>query len=842
MTAGRRVAWGIAWAALGWLSLGGTCTGPASGPDYFFRAPAFGQLSLPGPVDVDLRIPGAADVGTLQLYVDDQPVTLESPTTLPDGIAGTVSLPGGGEGNYVLKAEIDDPGAPGEKLVAFAGVQIVDLYRPDECEVLNNEECLLPYPSSRFLVAAGGGPGNDVRVNLPAIGMPLLSGGRLKPDPINEFDGFSPTVQILMHFPAGVDLEQSKASRLLAPGCCGQLNQTPYRDVRTHKAGSLRPDSPSVLMDADTGERILHFLELDARAAGNPQRQVLFMRPAESLVPGHRYIVAMRKLVDPQGDPVMPEPAFRALRTGTPTTIQAIEDRRAEAADIFQRLEANGVERNSLILAFDFVVRSEHQLTHEILTMRDETLGDIDSDPSAFLPNIDLASHAAFNAANVNDCGVPGTQVWRHVKATVDVPNYLAGVMDDTTTPFLNVDGSGNPVQNTTAGQEYSPANYDFLIPCSVFNGGLTVRPLTLGHGLFGNGEGMIGSVEDGLMDEFADDEFPYIAGATDWRGLSSFDYQWIVSRIIGIYPHQLDNFPALSARLKQGMLSTLVLSHLMKGTLLNQFEEFQKTPGNPATGVFPGSGEDEFYVGASLGGIMGLFLSALTPDIERFNIDVGAINFSILLQRSTQFSDFETLLQLIGLDEPMVYALGLGLLHEIWVNAEPAGYVRHVTGLVEDPLPDLEGQTMDGKRILMTVAWLDKQVSNQASEIAARALGIPSLQGSLLQGLAGIPDQPEGPSGLDSALVFYDVGSFDVFDPAYDPYIPPLTNEIPSAVCDPHGLRFSIPASVEQLVEFLRPGGTVRNFCTDDGVCNASENFERPGGVDESSLCDPLP
>jgi hypothetical protein len=550
--------------------------------------------------------------------VDDVPVTLDSPTTLPDGISGTVSLPGGSEGNYVLKAEIDDPESPGEKLVAFAGVQIVDLQNPDDCEILNNEECLLPYPSSRFLVAAaGGGPENDVRVNLPLIGMPLLAGGRLLPDPINEFDGFSPTVQILMHFPAGVDLEQSNASRLLAPGCCGQLDQTPYQDVRTHNSRSLRPDSPSVLLDVDTGERILHFLEVDARAAGNPPRQLLFMRPAESLVPGHRYIVAMRKLVDPQGDPVMPEPAFRALRTGTPTTIQAIEDRRAKANEIFQQLAANGVARNSLILAFDFVVRSEYQLTHEMLTMRDETLGDIDSNPMAFLSNIDLASHAVFNAANVNDCDVPGTQVWRHVKATVDIPNYLAGVMDDVSTPFLNVDGSG-----------YAPANYDFLIPCSVFNGSLTVRPLTLGHGLFGNGEGMIGGVGDGLLDEFADDEFPYIAGATDFRGLSSFDYQWVVSRIIGIYPHQLDRFSALPARLKQGMLSTLVLSHLMKGTILNQFGEFQKTPGNPASGVFPGSGEDEFYVGASLGGIMGLFLSALTPDIERFNIDVGAINF----------------------------------------------------------------------------------------------------------------------------------------------------------------------------------------------------------------------
>jgi hypothetical protein len=43
------------------------------------------------------------------------------------------------------------------------------------------------------------------------------------------------------------------------------------------------------------------------------------------------------------------------------------------------------------------------------------------------------------------------------------------------------------------------------------------------------------------------------------------------------------------------------------------------------------------------------------------------------------------------------------------------------------------------------------------------------------------------------------------------------------------------------QLFEFLQPGGRIKNFCTDDGVCNASEDFERPEGVSAASLCDPL-
>ena len=69
---------------------------------------------------------------------------------------------------------------------------------------------------------------------------------------------------------------------------------------------------------------------------------------------------------------------------------------------------------------------------------------------------------------------------------------------------------------------------------------------------------------------------------------------------------------------------------------------------------------------------------------------------------------------------------------------------------------------------------------------------------------------------------------------------IPPLANLIPSSVCDSHALRLSIPASLSQLVDFLQPGGRIHNFC--DGVCDASVDAERPGGVPEAALCDPLP
>ena len=150
---------------------------------------------------------------------------------------------------------------------------------------------------------------------------------------------------------------------------------------------------------------------------------------------------------------------------------------------------------------------------------------------------------------------------------------------------------------------------------------------------------------------------------------------------------------------------------------------------------------------------------------------------------------------------------------------------------ITSDPLPGSGGPS----RILMTPAWLDKQVSNQCSEVMARTLGIPNLSdGSLVSGLQQIPDAA-GPQ--DSAMVMYDSGSFDLFDPAHAPFIPPLANLIPSSACDPHGARPRIPAGVEQLVTFLKPGGQVVNFC--NGICDAGDPTETRDG---DPPCDPTP
>jgi hypothetical protein len=621
-------------------------------------------------------------------------------------------------------------------------------------------------------------------------------------------------VQILMHFPQGVDLERTDASRLLEPGCCGQPAGPPWIDTRTYDSRSLDVGSPSILIDVTEGEqeRVLHWLELDGHAAGNLPRQALIMRPGLSLVPGHRYVVAMRNLKTADGSDVVAEPAFAALRDNRPTNIPAIESRRDSMESIFDQLASAGVVREELVLAFDFVVQSEQQLTAAVLSMRDQAF--------AWLEQVETDDEITFTVTAMQDfdCEQPDEVVWRTVSGTYKSPLFLTRDPNLDGVGFLNVDEDGVPVQNG-----FTDANFSIALPCSILEQDQpSAHAIVLGHGLFGAGADMVGLVPR-LAAQVA--EWNYIAGATDWRGLARPDLGWLINDIIGLGESKLNNFGGLPDRLKQGMLNTLVLAKMMRRGLFNlDTEHFQTPSGNPSF-----SDREMFYYGISLGGIMGTWFSALTPDVERFGVDVPAINFACLLQRSTQFGRFEDLLRGFGLTDPMQTILGIGVLQELWAAGEPSGYARHITS---DPLPG----SGPAKRILMTPAWLDKQVSNQCTEIAARTLQLPNLvPASLQRGLEGIPDL-EGP--LDSAYVMFDTGAFDLFDPEHQPLIPALSNQIPSGVCDPHGDRPRIPHGIRMLTNFLQPEGQVENFCTD--VCDAGEPDEIGGGAEQP--CDPTP
>jgi hypothetical protein len=136
----------------------------------------------------------------------------------------------------------DDPATQASELLRPLDQQTVN------CDFLVAEHCLLPFPSSTFLVPDPNTP-TGMRVHIEPEAMPMNRDHiRIDPADYNTFDGFSPGAVIITIFPGGVDLNASGAARI------------------TNIQRSLDSDSPTVLVDADTGQRVLHFVELDEQA------------------------------------------------------------------------------------------------------------------------------------------------------------------------------------------------------------------------------------------------------------------------------------------------------------------------------------------------------------------------------------------------------------------------------------------------------------------------------------------------------------------------------------------------------------------------------------------------
>ena len=105
-------------------------------------------------------------------------------------------------------------------------------------------------------------------------------------------------------------------------------------------------------------------------------QRLLILRPAQNFEEGHRYIVALRNLKRSDGSPIEPNPGFEGYRSG------AVTDARSDHMDsLFATLEAVGIARGDLHLAWDFTVASERNLSERSLHIRDDafaSLGDTD--------------------------------------------------------------------------------------------------------------------------------------------------------------------------------------------------------------------------------------------------------------------------------------------------------------------------------------------------------------------------------------------------------------------------------------------------------------------------------
>jgi hypothetical protein len=626
----------------------------------------------------------------------------------------------------------------------------IDTSLAARCEFLGQSRCLLPFPSDHFTVPDAT-TDTGRRVNLDSDSLPMNTNrDQIDTAEWNRNDGFSPGSAIVLHVP-GVDLAASGAA--------------PITDI----GASLEDDSAVVLVDADTGERWPHFVELDSWATSDATRAMI-IRPARNFREGARIVVGIRHLVDTNGNHIAPRRSFKVLRDFIPTYIPAIEQRRARMGLALGELEAAGVRRNDLYLAWDFTVASQRNLSERLLTMRDDAYDQIDD------------GVPAFSVTNVQE-NVSST-IQRRVTGTFSVPNYLTG----TGAPGsrLNYGADGLPERNGTF-----QANFICNIAKSVYDGSGTVTPgraLVYGHGLLGSA-GEVNAF-GGLINTYK-----IVICGTDWVGMSTGDLGNVATTL-----NNLSNFPTLPDRLQQAHVNFQFLARLMKDPAgFSSHTAFESATGTDL--IDTGS---VFFNGNSQGGILGGAATAISKEWTRAVLGVPAMNFSTLLTRSVHWDTFSPALFASYPDE-LDHTISYTLIQMLWDRGEANGYAWHMT---DDPLPGTPSHD-----VLLIQAFGDHQVANIATETEARTIGASVYQPALAPGRSpdvepfwDIPAVPGSPF-TGSVLVVWDYGT----PPPPTGNLPPRSPQYGS---DPHGKGAAEPRVGQQVDDFLRDDGFFDDRC----------------------------
>lgn len=531
---------------------------------------------------------------------------------------------------------------------------------PAECNPLGGTHCLMPWPSSTYLEAD---PATETgfRVALPGAAMPVnIDDIPIDPSSWNRLDGFSPSGAIIAAFPGGVADE----------GLPGPEELAAWQG----------PDSPVLLIDMESGERPVFFAEIDHGAP--PDRAALLIRPLERLAPGTRYAVAIRdRLRGPGGEPLPRPPAFQALLDGAGFDHPRFADLAARAPEVLAAVEAAGVGRDELVLAWDFVTASDASLTRDLLTMRD-----------AALPAIgEAGANLGFELSAIS-----GDPVLTHAVyvGTHDAPNFMTD--GETDRSVLRRGADDLPALDGT----YS-ANFAAVIPKCAETEPLPLPVVVFGHGLFGSAEDY---ADDGFLQRVAQERcFVVVAG--DWIGLTE---RQVTSAALSA--NDLNRSHSLVEKLAQAVINFIALENLARGPLAAA-PEFQ-IEGQPV--IDPSR---VWYLGGSLGGIMGGTFMAYDPHIELGALGVPGASWSLLIERSFAWTPLQVAARAAYPDQydyqMMVSLLAFSM--ERWDPITISGRV------LSDPLPGVPA-----KQLLLYEAINDSLVTNLSTEMMVRSMGLP--------------------------------------------------------------------------------------------------------------------
>jgi hypothetical protein len=656
----------------------------------------------------------------------------------------------------------------------------IDLSRADVCNFIaldagqsaSDPLCLLPFPDD-FHTSADPSSATGRRVAFTNAAMPRNAFGEpIAAAAYNLNDGFSPGQAIVLKVP-GLDTPAALAETMAVP--------------LDHLGQYASKHAPVVVLDAETGERHPIWVELDSNAT-TPARTALLIHPARNFESGHRYIVALRKLKDADGEQLKAPEGFRYYRDELNVDHPAVNAQRERFERIFGTLRAAGIDRQTLYLAWDFTIASDENIAARMLHIRDDAFAQLgDSDLADETVDGNAPSFTVGAVQNFTEAQDP--QLARRVQGTFQVPCYLVPNCQPGGT--FQLGANGLPSQNGTF-----TADFNCGIPRVALDsaGAAPGRPQVYGHGLLGTA-----SQATSQDQQILGQAHNFVICATTTIGFSQGDVPNIAANILP----RMGNFPMLTDRVQQGLLNTLLLGRLMihpDGFASNA--AFQQGDSDPVIDT-----SRLYYNGNSQGGILGGAATAIAPDWTRASLGVPAMNYSVLLNRSVDFDQFKPFFG-AGYPDAMTQQLVLSLVQMLWDRSEPNGYAHRMT---DDPLPNTPAH-----KVLMNLAFGDHQVTTWQADVEARTIGAqihdPVVYEDRWPGVDvawGIPRIGSYPF-VDSAIVYWDSGPIrpNPANPAQtigtDP--PPIENLPNRTGRDPHGDPRVAPGEMQMVSDFLRP------------------------------------
>lgn len=560
---------------------------------------------------------------------------------------------------------------------------------PAECNPLGGVTCLLPWPSSAYEVADPS-TATGVRLALPAEAMPVnIDQVAIDPAPYNRFDGFPPSAPALVLMPNGFS----------------GTNLPPPEDP----ARSLAADSPIVLWNMETHTRAPFFAEIDQNVE-NPVERALIIRPMVRLDPGSHYAVFLRNtLTDKDGAPLTAPPAFAALRDDTAYEHPRLGRDRYPA--IFAEAATAGLTKSELVLAWDFHTASDDFLQADLLSMRTQALASMGP----------VGANLSFTSTLR---GADDTRVLRAYTGTFKAPDFLTNAERDDS--ILRRGSDGLPVQ-----QGMRDANFAAIIPRCAETATGPLPVVIFGHGLFGSGSDYL---DDGFLQRVAND-YCYVVFGGDFIGLTERQFT-----VAALAANDINKGSWITEKLAQSVIDFIALEHVIRGPMRTA-PEFQRD-GQPLIDA-----NRVYYLGGSLGGIMGNVFMAYDPTITRGALGVPGGAWTMLFERSIAWTALKGAAT-GAYPDPLIYELLINLLG---AKFEPYDPITTAANVVADPLPNTPP-----KQILMWEAIGDCLVNNYSTETVVRTMGlslitpsvrtpygIPPATGTITSGLTVLDEHP---------------------------------------------------------------------------------------------------